>query len=47
MVLIGYGKTECETMTDTYKGVTGGLGTSYKFNKKSQDKKEWALESNV
>ncbi len=32
--LLGYGKTECETLNDSYKGLAWGLGAEYQFNKK-------------
>jgi len=42
--LLGYGKTECETLTNSYKGFAWGLGAEYSFGKKSSGLKEgWGV----
>ncbi len=38
--LIGYGKTKCETLNDSFKGVSWGLGTEYSLNKKKSGLKD-------
>ena len=38
--LIGYGKTECESLKDSYKGFAWGVGASYTVNKKIKGKKD-------
>jgi len=38
--LIGYGKTECESMKDSENGLGWGVGASYNFGKRSMGKKE-------
>lgn len=38
--LLGYGKTECETLNETFKGFAWGAGVSYTFNKKVEGKKD-------
>ncbi len=37
--LLGYGKTECETINDSKKGFAWGLGTEYTINKKKDGAK--------
>jgi opacity protein-like surface antigen len=42
--LLGYGKTECETLDDSYKGFAWGLGTEYSFGAKKAGLKEgWGV----
>jgi len=42
--LLGYGKTECETVDDSFKGFAWGLGTEYTFsNKKDGTKEGWGV----
>ena len=38
--LLGYGKTECETLPDSYKGFAWGAGAEYTLNKKIKGKKD-------
>jgi len=38
--LLGYGKTECETLQNSYKGFSWGLGAEYSFNKRNSGKKD-------
>ncbi len=38
--LLGYGKTECETLKDSQKGFAWGVGASYTFNERVKDKKD-------
>jgi len=42
--LLGYGKTECETLDDSYKGFAWGIGTEYTIgNKKAGAKEGWGV----
>jgi opacity protein-like surface antigen len=42
--LLGYGKTECETLSDSYKGFAWGVGTEYSFGTKKAGAKEgWGV----
>jgi len=42
--LLGYGKTECETLKESYKGLAWGLGAEYSFGKKTAGLKEgWGV----
>jgi len=42
--LLGYGKTECETLSNSYKGFAWGLGAEYSFGKKTDGIKEgWGV----
>lgn len=42
--LIGYGKTECETLSDSYKGLAWGVGTEYVFGKNDNGTKDgWGV----
>jgi len=38
--LLGYGKTECETLPDSYKGFAWGAGAEFTINKKIDGKKD-------
>jgi len=38
--LLGYGKTECETLKDSLKGFGWGLGISYNFGERIEGKKK-------
>ena len=38
--LLGYGKTECETINDSQKGFAWGAGAEYTFKKKVEGKKD-------
>ena len=38
--LLGYGKTECQTSGDSYKGFAWGVGAEYTLNKKVSGKKD-------
>lgn len=38
--LLGYGKTDCETLTKSEKGFAWGVGVSYNFGKRIAGKKE-------
>jgi len=38
--LLGYGKTECETIKQSYKGFAWGAGAEYTFNKKVEGRKD-------
>jgi opacity protein-like surface antigen len=38
--LLGYGKTECESLKDSEKGFGWGVGASYNFGKRVAGKKE-------
>jgi len=38
--LLGYGKTECETLKDSQKGFAWGVGASYSFDKRVEGKKD-------
>ncbi len=38
--LIGYGQTECETLSDKYKGFAWGAGAEYTLKKKISGKKD-------
>ena len=38
--LLGYGKTECETLKDSQTGFAWGVGTEYTINKKISGKKD-------
>ena len=42
--LLGYGKTECETLKQSYKGLAWGLGAEYTFGQKKNGLKEgWGV----
>lgn len=42
--LLGYGKTECETIKQSYKGLAWGLGAEYTFGQKKNGLKEgWGI----
>jgi len=42
--LLGYGKTECETLKESFKGFAWGLGTEYTFNNKKNGTKDgWGV----
>jgi opacity protein-like surface antigen len=38
--LLGYGKTECETKLETFKGFSWGIGAEYSFKKRVSYKRE-------
>ncbi len=38
--LLGYGKTECETLKGSQKGFAWGIGANYTFNKRVENKKD-------
>ena len=42
--LLGYGKTECETLKESYKGLAWGLGAEYTLGEKKNGTKEgWGI----